>query len=41
MLECKALGVKGYIIKNLFSDELIEAIETVMHNQTCFMWGNE
>ena len=41
MLECKALGVKGYIIKNLSSDELIEAIETVMHNQTCFMWGNE
>lgn len=41
MLECKGLGVKGYIIKNLSSDELIEAIETVMHNQTCFMWGNE
>ena len=41
MMECKALGVKGYIIKNLSSDELIEAIETVMHNQTYFMWGKE
>ncbi|WP_026764522.1 response regulator transcription factor [Sediminibacterium salmoneum] len=41
MLECKALGIKGYIIKNLSSDELIEAIETVLHNQSCFMWGND
>lgn len=41
MLECKALGIKGYIIKNLSSDELIEAIETVMHNQSFFMWGEE
>ncbi|BDQ12830.1 response regulator transcription factor [Sediminibacterium sp. TEGAF015] len=41
MLECKALGVRGYIIKNLSSDELIEAIETVLHNQSFFMWGEE
>ncbi len=41
MLECKALGVRGYIIKNLSSDELIEAIETVLHNQSFFMWGDE
>ena len=41
MLECKALGVRGYIIKNLSSDELIEAIETVLYNQSFFMWGEE
>lgn len=41
MMECKALGVRGYIIKNLSSDELIEAIETVLRNQPFFMWSND
>jgi DNA-binding NarL/FixJ family response regulator len=39
MHQCRLLGVKGYIIKNLSSDELIDAIEQVLAGQTVFMWA--
>lgn len=41
MHQCRLLGVKGYIIKNLSSDELIEAIEQVLAGNHVFMWGEE
>ncbi|MFY8025862.1 MAG: response regulator transcription factor [Sediminibacterium sp.] len=39
--QCKLLGVKGYIIKNLSSDELIETIEQIIKGNNVFMWGEE
>lgn len=41
MHQCRLLGVKGYIIKNLSSDELIETIEQVIMGNNVFMWGEE
>jgi DNA-binding NarL/FixJ family response regulator len=41
MHRCKLIGVKGYIIKNLSSDELVESIEQVMAGNHVFMWENE
>lgn len=41
MNQCRLLGVKGYIIKNLSSDELLDAIEQVNAGNTVFMWGEE
>lgn len=41
MHQCRLIGVKGYIIKNLSSDELIESIEQVIAGNHVFMWGNE
>ncbi len=39
--QCKVAGVKGYLIKNLSSDELLYAIEEAMTGNTVFMWGKE
>lgn len=41
MHQCRLIGVKGYIIKNLSSDELVESIEQVMEGNHVFMWENE
>jgi DNA-binding NarL/FixJ family response regulator len=41
MHRCRLIGVKGYIIKNLSSDELVESIEQVMAGNHVFMWENE
>jgi two-component system NarL family response regulator len=41
MHQCRLLGVKGYIIKNLSSDELIETIEQVIKGINVFMWEEE
>lgn len=41
MHQCSLLGVKGYIIKNLSSDELIETIEQVIKGINVFMWEEE
>lgn len=38
---CKSAGVMGYLIKNLSSDELLEAIEQVSLGIPVFMWGTE
>lgn len=40
MHQCRLLGVKGYIIKNLSSDELIDAIEQVLEGNSVFMWAD-
>lgn len=39
--QCKVAGVRGYLIKNLSSDELISAIEEAIAGIPVFMWGNE
>lgn len=36
--QCKQIGVKGYIVKNLSSDELLTAIETILKGTPVFMW---
>ncbi len=41
MHQCSLLGVKGYIIKNLSSDELIQTIEQVVSGNNVYMWGEE
>ncbi|WP_439504774.1 response regulator transcription factor [Sediminibacterium sp.] len=41
MHQCSLLGVKGYIIKNLSSDELIETIEQVLLGNKVYMWGEK
>ncbi len=37
--QCKTAGVMGYLIKNLSSDELIEAIEEASMGIPVFMWS--
>lgn len=37
--QCKTAGVKGYLIKNLSSDELLEAIQDAVNGQQVFMWA--
>jgi len=39
--QCKTAGVKGYLIKNLSSDELLEAIQQSVEGQEIFMWAPE
>lgn len=39
--QCKTAGVKGYLIKNLSSDELLEAIQESVAGQEIFMWAPE
>jgi DNA-binding NarL/FixJ family response regulator len=41
MHQCSLLGIKGYIIKNLSSDELIQTIEQVVSGNNVYMWGEE
>ncbi|MEN9298226.1 MAG: hypothetical protein RLZZ429_539 [Bacteroidota bacterium] len=39
--QCKSAGVKGYLIKNLSSDELLEAIQQSVLGEEIFMWAPE
>lgn len=39
--QCKTIGVKGYLIKNLSSDELLAAVEEAISGNTVFMWSAE
>jgi DNA-binding NarL/FixJ family response regulator len=39
--QCKTVGVMGYLIKNLSSDELLSAIEEAISGKTVFMWSAE
>ena len=39
--QCKVAGVRGYLIKNLSSDELISAIEEAIAGIPVFMWSDE
>jgi len=39
--QCKTAGVKGYLIKNLSSDELLAAIEDAISGTPVFMWSAE
>lgn len=39
--QCKTIGVKGYLIKNLSSDELLSAVEDAVSGTTVFMWSAE
>ena len=36
--QCKNIGVKGYIVKNLSSDELLSAIKETILGNPVFMW---
>lgn len=37
--QCKIAGVRGYLIKNLSSDELVTAIEEAVAGNAVFMWS--
>ena len=39
--QCKTVGVMGYLIKNLSSDELLSAIEEAISGVPVFMWSAE
>lgn len=39
--QCRQVGVKGYIIKNLSSDELLTAIQETILGNSFFMWDYE
>lgn len=39
--QCRQVGVKGYIIKNLSSDELLTAIQETLRGNSVFMWDYE
>jgi DNA-binding NarL/FixJ family response regulator len=39
--QCKTVGVKGYLIKNLSSDELLSAVEDAISGTPVFMWSAE
>lgn len=39
--QCKIAGVRGYLIKNLSSDELVTAIEEAVAGHAVFMWSIE
>lgn len=36
--QCKQIGVKGYLVKNLSSDELLFTIQEILKGNTVFMW---
>ncbi len=39
--QCKTVGVMGYLIKNLSSDELLSAVEDAISGTPVFMWSAE
>lgn len=39
--QCRLVGIKGYIIKNLSSEELLSAIQETIQGNTVFMWEEE
>jgi DNA-binding NarL/FixJ family response regulator len=39
--QCRLVGIKGYIIKNLSSEELLSAIQETIQGNTVFMWDEE
>ncbi len=39
--QCKSAGARGYLIKNLSSDELLEAIQHSIQGEEIFMWAPE
>ncbi|MBL7760374.1 MAG: response regulator transcription factor [Sediminibacterium sp.] len=39
--QCRLVGIRGYIIKNLSSDELLSAIKEIIQGNPVFMWDQE
>jgi DNA-binding NarL/FixJ family response regulator len=39
--QCRLVGISGYIIKNLSSDELLSAIQDTIQGNPVFMWDQE
>lgn len=39
--QCKLVGIRGYIIKNLSSDELLSALQETIQGNPVFMWDQE
>ncbi|MBH2003182.1 MAG: response regulator transcription factor [Sphingobacteriia bacterium] len=39
--QCRQVGIKGYIIKNLSSEELLTAIQETIQGNSVFMWDYE
>lgn len=39
--QCRLVGIRGYIIKNLSSDELLSAIKEIIQGNPVFMWDQK